>query len=99
MKLLFKEKDKELRFTQPDATKPKADQAEARLKLGLLNQSELREDEQAMLEGEVVLHVRKLVKSKQNAKAFAFLKSVREFMSEGLRELLSEELKVSFTKS
>ena len=70
-----------------------SDSKEADLKLRLLNQDAVPDEEKVRLEGEVVLYVRKLLKSKKKEQVFKLLKAVKDSMSPELKDLLSEELK------
>jgi hypothetical protein len=67
---------------------------ESDLHLRLLNQDSLEDDEKVKLEGEIVLHVRNLLKKKQKGTALTFLKSIKDSMSPELKDMVSEELKL-----
>ena len=80
--------------SKPKPIKVKGSEPEADLKLRLLNQDSLEDDEKVKLEGEIVLHVRKLVEKKKKSTAFNMLREIKDMMSPELKDLLSEELKV-----
>jgi hypothetical protein len=77
---------------KPKPEKPSTKESD--LHLRLLNQDSLEDDEKVKLEGEIVLHVRNLLKKKQKGTALTFLKSIKDSMSEELRDMISEELKL-----
>ena len=81
-------------YTPPKSEKAEPSTEEDGLKLRLLNQDTLQEDEKAALEGEIVLHVRKMLKKGKKKEVFKLLKDIKDSMSTELRDLLSEEIKL-----
>lgn len=93
MKIIIDIDGNELRTKQTvHKEEPKTEESELQLKL--MNQENLEESEQAKLEGDIVLHIRKLLKAKKKKEVVSFLKSIKHAMSEELRGLISEELKL-----
>jgi hypothetical protein len=96
MRIIIDIDGKEIRpvYNPPKSKKTKPSTEEDGLKLRLLNQDTLQEDEKAALEGEIVLHVRKMLKKKKKKEVFTLLKDIKDSMSTELRDLLSEEIKL-----
>ena len=96
MRIIIDIDGKEIRpvYTPPKSEKAEPSTKEDGLKLRLLNQDTLQEDEKAALEGEIVLHVRKMLKKGKKKEVFKLLKDIKDSMSTELRDLLSEEIKL-----
>jgi len=77
---------------KPKVEKPSTQESD--LHLRLLNQDSIEDDQKVALEGEIVLHIRSLLKKKQKGTALTFLKNIKDSMSPELRDLISEELKL-----
>jgi len=96
MRIIIDIDGKEIRpvYNPPKSKKTEPSTKEDGLKLRLLNQDTLQEDEKAALEGEIVLHVRKMLKKGKKKEVFTLLKDIKDSMSTELRDLLSEEIKL-----
>lgn len=79
---------------KPKTVKKDTNPEEDDLRLRMMNQEALQEDEQAKLEGEIVLYVRKLMGKKKKGQVVSFLKSIKDSISDDLRSLLGEEIKI-----